>query len=87
MSETLATAQEAAQADREERDLHRRVQWFIEKWTKDLDLNKREAAEFSADFTLVVQAVNRDASRTTHELLKRSLAAMPPPTFIVGKPD
>jgi len=87
MSETLATGQEAARADRDVHDLHRRVQWFIEKWTKHFDLNKRESAEFSADFTLVVQAVHRDASRTTHELLTRSLSAMPPATFVVGKPD
>lgn len=74
-----------SQADGDERSLHRRVQWFVEKWTTALDLNKRDAGEFAADFTLVVQAVHRDASRETHALLAKSLAAMPP-TFIVGKP-
>ena len=53
-----------------------------EKWTVALDLNKRDSAEFMADLTLVMQAVHRDASRETHALLTKSLAAMPPPVFV-----
>ena len=87
MSDNM-TATEAAkqsEAGRDERDLHRKVQWFTEKWTVAMDLNKRDAAEFSADFVTVIQAVHRDASRTTHELLAKSFAAMPPPSFIIPK--
>lgn len=72
--------------DLDEQSLHKRMQWFTEKWTVAMDLNKRDAAEFSADMILVVQAVHRDASRETHALLSKSLAAMPPTVFMTEKP-
>ncbi len=81
MSITATEAIGQSQADRDERDLHRRMQWFVKKWTMALDFNKCDAAEFSADLTLLIQAVHRDAGRTTHELLAKSLAAMPAPVF------
>lgn len=76
---------ENRQRDLEERSLHALVQRFTEKWTTKMDLNKRDAAEFGADLVMVVQAVHRDASRETHALLSRSLAAMPPPVFVTEK--
>ena len=85
MPTALDAMQKQSEADRDERELSRRVQWFTEKWTVAMDLNKRDAAEFAADLVMVVQAVHRDASRTTHELLAKSMAAMPPPSFIVSK--
>lgn len=85
MTTSLEAAQAASEADREERALHRRVQWFVEKWTTSLDLNKRDAAELNADLVMVIQEVHRDASRTTHELLRNSLAAMPPRPMIIPK--
>lgn len=82
----MTTATEAMQekiaADQDERAVHRRVQWFVEKWTTSMDLNKRDSAELNADLVMVIQAVHRDASRETHELLRRSLAVMPPPVFV-----
>lgn len=83
---TATEALKGSEADRDERSLNRRVQWFTEKWTVAMDLNKRDAAEFAADFVTVVQAVHRDASRETHALLTKALSAMPPPVFI-AKPD
>lgn len=84
----MSTATEAAMAQREreidERTLHARVKYFVEKWTTQMDLNKRDAAELNADLMMVVQAVHRDASRETHELLKRSLAAIPPAKIFVN---
>jgi hypothetical protein len=85
MTTSLEAAHAASEADRSERALNRRVQWFVEKWTTQMDLNKRDAAELSADLVMVIQEVHRDASRTTHELLRNSLAAMPAPQFIVPK--
>jgi len=58
--------------------LHNRIQWFVEKHAPE---DKREAAEFHADFMIVVQDIHRDASTHTHELLSRSLAAMPAPVI------
>ena len=85
----MTTATETIAAKREydttERALHDRVRWFTEKWTSSADLNKREAAEFSADLIMVVQAVHRDAGRTTHELLVKALMAMPSPVFLTKK--
>ena len=79
--------QEQRERDLDERSLHKRVAWFSEKWTTQMDLNKRDAAELHADFTLVLQAVYRDASRDTHALLTRAMSTMPPPTFIIEKKD
>lgn len=78
----LDAMQGQAQADRDERDVHRKMQWFVEKWTVAMDLNKRDAAELSGDLAVVMQAVHRDASRETHALLAKSLAAMPAPVFL-----
>ena len=85
----LKTASEVAQdqATRDERDLHRRVQWFTEKWTIALDLNKRDAAEFTADFTTVVQAVHRDATRDISAILTKIMMAIPPAPLFVKRPD
>lgn len=84
----LKTASEVAadQATRDERDLHRRVQWFCEKWTTALDLNKRDAAEFTADFTIVVQSVHRDATRDISAILTKIMMAVPPAPIFVTKP-
>lgn len=84
MSESITSTESMKQreTDQDERSLHRRVQWFTEKWTTAMDLNKRDASEFAADFMLVVQAVHRDAGRETHALLRNALAVMPPPVFV-----
>lgn len=81
---TTATEQMQAQRDRDvaERTLHDRMQWFFEKY---VPADKREAAEFQADLTMVVQAIHRDASRETHELLMRAVAAMPNPFTLIQK--
>jgi hypothetical protein len=88
---TNVTATEAASklmADRDdERSLHKRMQWFTENWTTEMDLNKRQSAELSADILMLVQAVHRDASRETHALLRTSLAAMPTPAILMAKKD
>ena len=53
-----------------------------------MDLNKRDAAEFVADFVAVVQAAHRDASRETHALLTKTLMTMPPsPIIVMPKSD
>ncbi len=86
MPTALESMQEQVQAGQDERTLHRKMQWFVEKWTVAMDLNKRDAAELAADLAIVIQAVHRDASRDTHALLTKSLAAMPPPVFVT-KPE
>ena len=80
MTDTLKTATEIGNdyAAMDERELHRRVKWFVEKWTTGLDLNKRDAAELSADFTVVVQAVHRDATRDISAILTKIMMAIPP---------
>jgi hypothetical protein len=83
MPNALEASQVEREADLDRQAVHRRVSWFVEKWTTQLDLNKRDAAELTADLVVVIQEVHRDASRTTHELLRTSLAAMPPPQLIV----
>lgn len=75
--------QERTGREQDERSVHAYMRRFIERWTADMD--KRHAAEFQADLTLVLQAVHRDASRDSHELLRRSLAAMPPSQFFIEK--
>ncbi len=85
----MTSALETGRADREvnldERSLHMRVKWFVEKWTTAMDLNKRDAAELNADLVMVVQSVHRDASRETHALLTKALMAMPPQPIFVPK--
>ena len=82
----MTTATEAAlqQLDktRDERELHQRMRWFVDKWAERLDASREEASELSADILLLVQAVHRDASRETHALLRNSLALMPPMQII-----
>jgi len=85
MNLTATDAAKQHEQDQDERALHRKVQWFTEKWTTAMDLNKRDAAEFSADFVTVIQAVHRDASRETHALLTKALMAMPPQPIIIPK--
>lgn len=82
MSTATEVAMSARDRERDERSLHERMRWFSEKYTEGMD--KRAAAEFHADLMMVVQAIHRDASRETHELLKRSLAAMPPAKIFVN---
>lgn len=85
----LRTATEVAndEAARDERTLHRRVQSFTERWTVALDLNKRDAAEFAADFAIVVQAVHKDATRDISAILSKIMMAMPQQTIFVKKQD
>lgn len=85
MPTATETALQQLDRNRDERELNQRVKWFVDKWSERLDASREEEAELSADLIMVVQAVHRDASRTTHELLAKSLAAMPPPTFIMPK--
>lgn len=82
---TAAEAIEARKSrDIDERSLHDCMRRFVKRWTEHMDA--RDAAEFQADLTLVLQAVHRDASRETHALLRNALAAMPPaPIFIEKK--
>ena len=79
--------QTSREADLDERVMHERMQWFTEKWTVALDLNKRDAAEFGADLLLLVQAIHRDSSRVTHALLTKALMAMPPAPIFVAKKE
>ena len=72
-------------ADRDERDLNRRIKWFVDKWSERLDAGREEAAELSADVVTLVQAVHRDASRETHALLASALSAMPRPAILLKK--
>jgi hypothetical protein len=70
--------------DRDERVLHQRMEWFSKKYTP---MGKEAAAEFHADLLMLVQAVHRDASRHTHDLLVKALAAVPNPWPLVRVPD
>ena len=81
------TATEAINAYNEEsrRDiLNRRLECFFEKHAPD---DKLAAAGFYADFMMVVQEIHRDANMHTHELLRQSLASIPPMMFRVPKPE
>ena len=82
----MTTATEAMQErigrDQDERSVHAYMRRFVERWAPN---DQRDAAEFQADLALVLQAVHRDASRDTHELLRRALAAMPPQPIIIDK--
>jgi hypothetical protein len=69
-------------ADLDERALHQRMEWFFKKYAP---ADTREAAEFQADLMMVVQAVHRDASRETHALLAKALAAMPVSPLVFQK--
>lgn len=87
---SMKTATEAIrerdERDRDERSLKSAVERFTERWTDSMD--GRQRAEFHADLVLVIQAVHRDASRTTNELLMRAMQAMPPaPIFVEKKPN
>lgn len=77
--------QEQVGRDRDERSLHSRMLWFTEKWADEMNLSREQVATFSADLVMVVQAVHRDASRDTHALLTKALAAMPAPVFVTKK--
>lgn len=85
MMSALEAGHAAREVDLDERALHKRVEWFVEKWTTAMDLNKRDAAELNADLVMVVQSVHRDASRETHALLTKALMAMPPQPIFVPK--
>lgn len=83
----MTTATEAMQErigrDQDERSVHAYMRRFSERWAPR---DRGDVADFHADLALVVQAVHKDASRDTHELLMRALAAMPPqPIFIEKK--
>lgn len=73
----------ADNAARDERSVHAYMTRFTQRWTDGLDRN--DAAQFAADLLLLVQAIHRDASRETHALLAKSLAAMPPPQVVIEK--
>jgi hypothetical protein len=77
----VATAIAAANVDQA---LHQRMEWFFKKYAP---VDKREAAEFHADLMMVVQAVHRDASRHTHDLLAKALSAMPMPAVFMPMPE
>ena len=85
MSITAKEAMAQREADIDERSLHQKMQWFCEKWTTKMDLNKRDAAEFTADIAILIQAVHRDASRETHALLTKALMATPPQPIFIPK--
>lgn len=81
----FGTATAAAAERIEDRILHDRMEWFFKKYAP---ADKYEAAEFHADLMMVVQAVHRDASRHTHDLLTRALtASMAAPPHLVRVPD
>lgn len=85
---TNLTASEAANEHEKmhgERVLHARVEWFFKKWSEEFDLNRRQSAEFNADIIMLVQEVNRDASRYTHDMLAKALAVMPAPSILLKK--
>ena len=85
MATGIEALSEQSERDRDERSVQKRMAWFVEKWTTQMDLNKRDAGEFAGDLAVVVQAIHRDAGRETHELLRRALAAMPAPSIVVQK--
>lgn len=85
MSITAKEAMERRASELDEQSLHRRVRWFVEKWTNHLDMNRHDTAELNADLVMVVQAVHRDASRETHALLTKALMAMPASSIILKK--
>jgi hypothetical protein len=69
----------------DERALHQRMEWFTKTHAPS---DKYEAAEFHADLLMLVQAVHRDASRHTHDLLAKALSAVPmPATFMPPKDE
>jgi hypothetical protein len=76
MRTATETAREEYDRARDERSLHTMMQRFTEKWTAEL--RSGDAGEFHADLLMLIQAVHRDASRETHALLTKALAAMPP---------
>lgn len=55
--------------NRSERDLHRYMQHFTEKWSPE---DRQKAAEFQADFLTVVQAIHSDALRPMSDALERA---------------
>ena len=65
-----------------QRELHQRMEWFCRHHTPS---DPREAAEFHADFMMVVQAVHHDATRELHMMLMRALAAMPNPANVIER--
>lgn len=87
MAESITSAEVIARQEQhlDEKVLHKRVQWFTEKWTTALDLNKRDSSEFAADFTMVVQAVHKDATRDISAILTRIMMAVPPQPMIIPK--
>jgi hypothetical protein len=86
MPETATAAALAKDRDRDmdERALHQRMEWFFKKHAP---ADRYEAAEFQADLLMVIQAVHRDASRHTHELLAKALSAMPMPATFMPVPE
>lgn len=74
--------QESISVEQDERLVHASMRRFVERWAPS---DRREAAEFHADLTLVLQSVHRDASRTTNAILTTALAAMPPAPIYTQK--
>lgn len=85
MKNATETMRDLHQREADERSVHAFMRRFVERWTSDMD--KRDAAEFQADLTLVLQAVHRDATRDTHALLVKALSAMPPQPIMIKTPS
>lgn len=75
---TATEALEQNGRDSDERALRHYVEHFIRAWAPP---EPHAAAEFQADFLLVVQAIHRDASRPLQKALTVAFAAMPPIIF------
>lgn len=82
MSTATELMGERNQRDQDERSVHAYMQRFVQRWAPD---DRHDAAEFQADLALVVQAIHRDASRETHAMLYRAVAAMPTPSILIEK--
>ena len=67
MQTTAEQASVVREQDNDNNVLHSRMKCFTEKWTTYL--TKSEAAEFSADFLLVVQSIHHAASRPARNCL------------------
>lgn len=69
--EIIRTAQESYTQNR---ILHDRMDWFAKHWAPD---DRRKAAEFHADFLLIVQGVYAAAQEPAHQMMLRLVQGMP----------
>lgn len=80
MEKTTAQAmKEQFEKNRTERDLHRYMQYFTEKWSPE---DHQKAAEFHADFLAVVQTIHRDALQPMTDALTQAFCAAPITPFV-----